>query len=177
MSGFTLKVFSLTKLTAIQLLIVIAFCSASQASGGGIAVIPDKSTFIQIINFLLLIWMMNIIVYKPIRGILAKRKKTIEGLEKSIETNENNAIEKDKSYSVGLKEARSKGIKEKESLMEAAGSEEKEIIGKINEKAQANLKEIREKIGKEAEEVREKLQQEVDAFATAIGQKILGREV
>ncbi len=174
-SGFTLNYFSIFKSVTIQVIFLIS-CAAT-AAAEGIAVIPDQSTVIQIVNFVLLIWVLNVIVYKPIRGILIRRKEKIDGLEKSIETKENSAIEKDKAYGAGLKDARSNGLKEKESLLNAAAAEEQEIIGKINEKAQENLKEIREKIRKETEEVRTALQQEVDTFAEAIGQKILGREV
>jgi hypothetical protein len=46
-----------------------------------------------------------------------------------------------------------------------------------NKKYQANLAEIKEKIAKDTAEVKASLQQEIDAFAEAIGQKILGRVV
>jgi F-type H+-transporting ATPase subunit b len=36
---------------------------------------------------------------------------------------------------------------------------------------------MREKIAKDAEDVRTSLQKEIDAFANAIGEKILGRAV
>ena len=135
----------------------------------------DGSLFIQIVNFIILIFVLNIVLYKPIRNVLLERNKKVVGLGESIETFNKDAKEKDDAFASGIRAARAKGLKEKEVLLEAASEEEKKIIAKINEKAQANLAEVRSNIAKDAEKVRAKLQKEVDVFADAIGQKILGR--
>ncbi|MBW1940078.1 MAG: ATP synthase F0 subunit B [Deltaproteobacteria bacterium] len=137
----------------------------------------DGSVFIQIVNFIILIWVLNIILYKPIRNVLAQRKEKITGLEQSIETFNYDSKEKEDAFDAGIKEARAKGLKDKEALVEEASQEEKSIVEKINEKAQADLVQIRSKIAKDTESVRVSLQQEVDFFADAIVKKILGRAV
>lgn len=137
----------------------------------------DGSLFIQIVNFIILIFVLNIVLYKPIRNVLLERNKKVVGLGESIETFNKDAKEKDDAFASGIRAARVKGLKEKEALLEAASEEEKKIIAKINEKAQADLAQVRSEIAKDAEEVRAKLQKEVDVFANAIGQKILGRAV
>lgn len=137
----------------------------------------DGSLFIQIVNFIILIFVLNIVLYKPIRNVLLERNKKVVGLGESIETFNKDAKEKDDAFASGIRAARVKGLKEKEALLEVASEEEKKIIAKINEKAQADLAQVRSEIAKDAEEVRAKLQKEVDVFANAIGQKILGRAV
>jgi F-type H+-transporting ATPase subunit b len=137
----------------------------------------DKSVFLQIINFLFLIWALNTVLYKPIRKILLQRKEKIEGLENSIENFEKNAKEKEDAYASGIKDARIKDQKEKEALLISAQNEEKQLIEKINKKAQEDLAQMRNKIAGETESVRASLLKEVDSFAAAIGQKILGRVV
>ncbi|MGE0086764.1 MAG: ATP synthase F0 subunit B [Desulfococcaceae bacterium] len=137
----------------------------------------DSSLFIQIGNFLLLIWVLNMILYRPIRKILLERKEKVSGLEKSIDIFSKDAAEKDGRYMEGLRSARAKGMKEKETLVHGAEAEEKAIITRINEKAQADLSKMKEKVAKEAEAVRKELLQQVDAFANEIGKKILGRAV
>jgi F-type H+-transporting ATPase subunit b len=143
--------------------------------GGGLTVIPDGSLFIQIANFLFLIWVLNLILYRPIRNVLIQRKEKVSGLEESIEAFQRDVTEKEEAYAGGIREARVKGLQAKESLINAAAEEEKAIVAKINEKAQADLAQVREKVAKDADAVRKSLMQEVDNIAEIIGQKILGR--
>jgi len=153
----------------------LALGSSEESGGGGITVLPDGSLIIQIVNFLLIIWIMNLILYRPIRNILRQRREKVEGLELSIETYNENAQEKDDAFASGIKEARTRGLKEKETLLLAAAEEEKQIIENVNAKAQAELAEIRKKIVKDADAAKASLQEKVDEFADDICQKILGR--
>lgn len=137
----------------------------------------DGSAVIQIVNFILLIWIMNTVLYRPIRNMLQKRQEKVKGLESDIDLCDKDAKEKDEAYLSGVRAARAKGLKEKESMMQAASEEEKKIIARINEKAQADLVTAKERIAKDAAAVKNALLKEVDAFATQISQKILGRAV
>lgn len=137
----------------------------------------DGSVFIQIANFIFLIWVMNMILYKPIRKALLQRKEKVSGLELSIDDFNTQALEKENAFASGIKEARANGLREKQALIQSGSDEEKIVLENINKKAQAELALSREKIAKEAESVRISLQKELDTFVNAIGQKILGRAV
>lgn len=137
----------------------------------------DGSLFIQIANFIFLIWALNMVLYRPIRKILVQRNRKISDLEDNIEAFQTDAQAKDDAFVAGIKKARADGLKEKHVLLEAAGQEEKRIIERINQKAQADLAAFREKIAQDSEAVRKALQAKTDEFADAIGQKILGRAI
>ena len=155
----------------------IVLGSSGESGGGGVTVTPDGSIVIQIVNFLFAIWVLNLLLYKPIRKILIQRKEKIDGLELAIETSNSDFREKDDAFAAGIKEARARGFKEKDALLQQAGDEEKTIIADINRKAQAELAQIREQIKNDAEVARQSLQSEIDDFANQISQKILGRAV
>ena len=133
------------------------------------------TVWVQIANFLILIFALNILCYKPIRKILLARKDKIDGLSSGIDSASQEAAEKDKAFGQGLKEARSKGQTEKEALLQAASDEEKAIIAKINDKAREDLAAIKAQIAKDTDAVKTALEKDVDTFADAITQKILGR--
>ncbi|MFH1152505.1 MAG: ATP synthase F0 subunit B [Pseudomonadota bacterium] len=135
----------------------------------------DGSLFIQIINFLFLLFMLNLVLFKPIRKILLERREKVSGLETGIQTLSQDAVAKDKAYKDGLKGARTEGLKKKEAFIEEASQEEKAIIDKINQKAQANLAQIRAQVTEETDKARAALEKEIDVFAKGIGEKILGR--
>ncbi len=135
----------------------------------------DGSLFIQIINFLFLLYALNLVLFKPVRKILLERKEKINSLEKGVESLSSKASEKDNAYKEGVKRARAEGLKQKETFVEQASEEEKEILERINKKAQANLAAIRNQVAEETEKARLALEKEIDTFAKAISEKILGR--
>jgi len=140
-----------------------------------ITVIPDISTVYQMINFLILLFVLNMVLYKPIRNVLLERKAKIEGMQNGAEKAQSDLIAGEDAYNNGLKQARSKGLKNKEAFVEEASKEEKEIIDRINKQAQANFAEIKKQVAQETEQARKALEAEVDTYAKAIGEKILGR--
>ena len=151
--------------------------ASSEEGGGGITVIPDASVLIQLANFLLLIWALNILLYRPIRKILRQRKQKVESFETTIDTYNQDIQKKDEAFASGLKAARAKGYKEKEALLQAAAEEENRILENINAKAQAEREAVRDKIARDVEAAKASLQNKIDEFANDIGQKILGRAV
>ena len=140
-----------------------------------ITVIPDISLVYQMINFLVLLFVLNLVLYKPIRNVLLERKAKIEGMQNGAQKAAKDLVAGEDAYKDGLKQARSEGLKEKETFIEEASKEEKEIIDTINKKAQATLAEIKKQVADETEQARKALEGEVEAYAKAIGEKILGR--
>ena len=99
----------------------------------------DSSFLIQIVNFIFLIWALNVILYKPIRGILLKRKAYVAGLKNGTEKADSEVQEKETAFLEGIRATRSEGVEKKKAMMEEAFQEEKAIVEKINTKAQADL--------------------------------------
>ncbi|MFH2059753.1 MAG: ATPase [Pseudomonadota bacterium] len=140
-----------------------------------ITVIPDISTVYQMINFLVLLFVLNLVLYKPIRNIILERKAKIEGMQVGAQKAATDLVAGEDVYKNGLKQARAEGLKNKEAFIEEASKEEMEIIDGINKKAQANLAQIKKQVAIETEQARKVLETEVEAYAKAIGEKILGR--
>ncbi len=137
----------------------------------------NESILIQIVNFLVLVWLLNMVVFRPIRRILAERKDKVKSMEAAIDKSAGEVASKQSTYAESIKEARLEGVKKKDAQIQVATDEEKQIVEQINQKAAANLAEIRERVSKEAETARASLLNQVDEFAREIGQKILGRAV
>ncbi|NVM20756.1 MAG: ATP synthase F0 subunit B [Desulfobacterales bacterium] len=133
--------------------------------------------FVQMANFIFLIFVLNAILYKPIRKILIERKKKIQGLEESIDGAQRNAAESEQTFQTKIGEAKTKGFQEKDALKQAGQEEEKRLIDEINQKAQADLEAVRAQIAKDAADAAQRLKGEIEAFSAAIAEKILGRAV
>lgn len=133
--------------------------------------------FVQIANFILLIFILNAILYKPIRNILIERKKKMQGAERAIEALQGDAAESEQTFQTKIGGAKTEGFQEKEALKQAGQEEKKQLIDEINQKAQADLEAIRAQIAKDSESARAKLKGEIETFSAAIAEKILGRAV
>ena len=140
-----------------------------------ITVIPDISLIYQMINFLVLLYVLNLVLYRPIRKVLLERKAKIEGMQTGAEKAADDLVAGEDAYKNGLKKARAEGLLKKDAFIEEASGEEQEIIDRINKKAQANLAEIKKQVANETEQARKSLEGEVEAYANAIGERILGR--
>jgi len=149
----------------------------ASSEGGGVTVVPDWSVSIQIVNFLFLIFALNLLLFRPIRRVLKERRDKIRGVEAAIENAGRTVQEKNAAFDKAIRDARAKGLKEKEALVKQAEEEERRQIESINSKAVAEMEDIRRKIGADAERARQDLQPQVGAFAQEITQKILGRAV
>jgi len=135
----------------------------------------DGSVFIQIINFLLLIWLLNMILYKPIRNMLEERKEKIQNLESTVQKCNADAEASETSYKKGLDDARQKGLEQKNALIKEAEAHERTLISELNQKAMKEMEQIKQRIQNDVGKAKMKLAEEIESFAQAIGQKILGR--
>ena len=133
------------------------------------------TVLVQIANFLITIFLLNMVVYKPIRGILKQRRAKMDGLESNIQSISADAESKNQDFEGGIKEARIKGQNRKETLMQEAADQEKTIVAQITEKAQKDLAAVKATIARDVTGVQQALEKEIDTFADAITQKILGR--
>jgi len=137
----------------------------------------DLSAVFQIANFLVLIWALNLLLYRPIRNILKQRSEKTDGLSSRIDVLTQDVADKTAAVAEGIKAARAQGQKQKEAALAKAAEKEKAILQDITDKAKANLADVKAQIVKDTEAARQTLSAEVDTFAAAVAEKLLGRAV
>ena len=137
----------------------------------------DYSVFIQIANFLILLVLLNIILYKPIRRILKQRKDEMEGLELRASDLQAKAAKDSKTLEESISGARREGYKEKESLKAAALETEKRMYQEATAKAGDQLDRARKEAEQKLAEIRQGLMQQVGIFSRELAEKILGRSL
>jgi F-type H+-transporting ATPase subunit b len=141
------------------------------------AINPDITVIIQIANFLFLLFVLNLVFYRPIRRILGRRSEEVRGLQESI----GDFREKSDQYSKDLEEsyegARSEGFKEKDKLKQAGAKVEKEILNAAISSAEAKIGKAKEEIDRSITGVRQSLEKELNMFSKELAEKILGRSL
>ncbi|MGO9316024.1 MAG: ATP synthase F0 subunit B [Syntrophobacteraceae bacterium] len=135
------------------------------------------SLFIQMANFLVFLIAMNFVLYRPIRRIVAERKKMISEKQESVDNLEAQAKAALLDYDQKLQESRSMGFQRILELKAAGHEQEKELLRQISEQAAAKVGELRAKIQKDIGIARMELKHQVKSFSVDLAQKILGRKI
>ena len=137
----------------------------------------DITVIIQIINIVVLIIVMNAVLYKPVRTVLAKRKEKLAELANAIETFKKNTELRKDEISRKLNEARSKAKEEIDTAKGAAQVSTAESLAQVRQKAMASKTDQLNEIQKQFTDARQQLSGQIDSFASEMAAKILGRSV
>ena len=138
---------------------------------------PNITVFIQIANFLFLLFILNIIFYRPIRRILGRRSEEVRGLHESIGDFREKYDQYGKDLEESYKGARGEGFKEKDELKKAGTTVEKEILQEAISSAEAKIGKAKDEIDRSVTGVRHSLEDELNMFSKELAEKILGRNV
>ncbi len=133
----------------------------------------DITFVIQLVNFLILLAILNLIVFRPIRGIIKQRAEKIASDLSAIENFNSKAKEKLEEYENSLKKAYEEGNELKNKFKSEALEEEKSIIMEAKEVAMKELEEARTKIKEQSRAVREELLAKVDDYAQKVVEKVI----
>ncbi|MFP4070796.1 MAG: ATP synthase F0 subunit B [Desulfovibrionales bacterium] len=131
--------------------------------------------FIQLINFLIILFVLNFLLYKPIRGIIKKRTELMAGQLNDIEKFNSQAETKLVDYEAALNEARKQGKDIRGNYREEGYVQEKAVIESAQADAAAKLKEDRAQIEKNKSQAMQSLKSKIDAYAKMATEKVLGR--
>jgi F-type H+-transporting ATPase subunit b len=132
---------------------------------------------IQVINFLVLLFLLNALLFKPVLAKIREREAQIRrDQEKAAELGERVQAHETK-HQEELTTARQTAAQEKNALMAEAKKKEAEVLDKARTEAGRIVDEMRATIEAEASQVRRTLKDEMTPLAQAMTEKILGRSV
>lgn len=140
--------------------------------------IEINSTIIwQFANFLVLLFVLNAVLYRPLRNNIQKRTETIEQAQEKARKLEVDIQEKMARYQEQLENAKREAGKERAEMRAEAARKESEILGEAREKTAEYVQKIRNQVSADAEQAGRKLEDDTRAMAGMIATKVLGREV
>lgn len=129
--------------------------------------------FIQMINFIVTLVLINFLLVSPIRRILQKRKQLMQSQEAEADTLFGDAAKLLADYEARLKNAREAAVARRNEQQEKAHKEEQSLLSSAMEQAEAYLRDARAELKNEADNAREKLKADVDGLATMAVAKVL----
>lgn len=135
----------------------------------------DYTFFVQLVNFLVILTVLNLILYRPIRGIIKKRAEVMDEKLKAIEGFAGDADAKLRSYKESLSGSRVAAQGVRMSLREEGLAAESAALSRAAGEAAEKLAAARAEIEKQKQAALTTLRAEVADYAKGVANKVLSR--
>ncbi|MDD5343595.1 MAG: ATP synthase F0 subunit B [Smithella sp.] len=142
-----------------------------------VTVIPDYTMLIQMVIFLALVFVLNILLYKPILSIIDRRKKQLEESENEIRLFNESVEKRVAEYEEKLKQAKVKATEAKKEIIQEGANQAKNIVDVVRNEIPVMAREFQQKMDKEVEKAKLILDSHSQELSVQIAQKVLGRPV
>ncbi|MCL2761325.1 MAG: ATP synthase F0 subunit B [Desulfuromonadales bacterium] len=137
----------------------------------------NLSFVFQLVGFLLLILILNIFLYKPIRKILAERSDELLSAKERAEVVDQEIQAKMAEYEARLRDMKSNTTDERGQLTKEAQAEENAILELARKEATDSINTIKTRISAEVSDARVILQEQARSLSKDICEKVLGRSL
>ena len=134
----------------------------------------NATLFIQVVNFLLLMWILNRLLFGPIVRAIEEREEKIRRLLKNTEEISSQAQGVKEDYEKKMKQAHVKAFEAKEKVRTGGVEEAERAVKKALSEAEKSLTETRGVVTLEAERAREEFGSLSQEISREIYLKILG---
>jgi F-type H+-transporting ATPase subunit b len=137
----------------------------------------DWTLFMQIANFLLLVFLLNMVLFRPIRGTLKERQNLISGMQSDISSLTETEQELRQDISSELLSARKSGINKRDMIKQEGSAVEAGLMEKAKAEVDDEMERMANKIKADVAAARDALKPQAESFALDLAAKILGREM
>ncbi len=142
-----------------------------------VSVIPNYTIFIQMITFLALVFILNVLLYKPLLSIIERRKKQLDELESEIKLFNESVDKRAAEYEEKLKLAKSNASELKKEIIKEGTDQAKKIVDAVRNEIPLMMQEFQQKMDKEIQIARQTLDSQSRKLSLEIAQKVMGRSV
>ena len=137
----------------------------------------DYTILVQMVNFIILIFILNALLYKPILGIIDKRKQKMDESDSEIKRMNQTVEQKMAEYEEKVRLAKVDAMEQKNAIVKEGSEVAKGIIDAVRGEIPAMMEQFHAKIGKEVEEARAILHSQSQKISLDIAEKVLGRSI
>ncbi len=137
----------------------------------------DSSVLYQIVNFVVLIFILNALLYKPLLGIIDKRNKLFDDSRAEVESLNQSVEQKMSEYEAKLSEAKAAAMEQKNMIIAEGAEKSKGIIAAVREEIPKMMEQFQGSMAKEINEAKRILRDQSQRISVEIAEKVLGRSI
>jgi F-type H+-transporting ATPase subunit b len=142
-----------------------------------IQLVPDGTLILHVIIILVMVWILNKTLYKPINRILEAREKRTRGRMSEAQEILTDVSEKVSNYERQLRQARAEGYAMSEQERTLAMQERQQKLNEMRQQLSESIAQEKQTIQIQVEEARVTLEAESRRIAREIGERVLDRPV
>ncbi|MFZ0050585.1 MAG: ATP synthase F0 subunit B [Desulfobaccales bacterium] len=131
----------------------------------------------QLVTFLVLVFLLNMVLFRPIREALKKRQARMDAQGADINLMETQGRGLNSETMDKLAAARREGVGVRESLKQEGSEAEAARLEEIKREVDQEWSQVEQQIKEDVARARETLQTQTQSFAQLLVSKILGREL
>jgi F-type H+-transporting ATPase subunit b len=140
-----------------------------------VKLVPDGSLFVHIAIILIMIWVLNRTLFRPINRILAEREARTGGTSGEAAAVLQQVEQKLTAYEKGLRDARGAGYQKMEAVRAEAMAARQTELSAVRDEVGGLVKAEKDSIASQAQEAKAALSVEAKNAAASISARILGR--
>lgn len=142
-----------------------------------IQLVPDGTLFLHIAIILVMVFILNRTLFKPINSVLEERERRTHGRSDEAKNTIKRVEESLLQYERSLREARVESYQTMERQRAEALNERQHRISLIKEEIGSRVEEEKKAIHFQSEEARATLEHEAQQVAASVSAQILGRSI
>ena len=137
----------------------------------------DFTLLIQMVNFVILMFILNLLLYKPVLGIIDKRKKNLQDIEEEIKRLNQSVDERMAAYEEKLRLAKVQALEKKQEIMAEGAEQAKSFIEAAKGDIPGMMEKFHADMNREVDEARRILTNQSRKISIEIAEKLLGRSL
>jgi F-type H+-transporting ATPase subunit b len=130
-----------------------------------------------IINFLLLVFLLNLVLFRPIRKVLKERQAKLDAEAADIGLLETQGQGLASEIKEKLAAARREGAGTREALKQEGAAAEAALLAEVKRETDLEWSRVEQQIKDDLTRARKALKAQIQSFAQLLAAKILGREL
>ncbi len=137
----------------------------------------NETLILQIISFLIFLFIINRIMFRPLRKVMNERESYIENIQKDIVEAENQFEDLTNQIQAQEKAVRNEAFAQKEQLEASGGQQAAEILASTREEINTLRAEAQKEVDARISEARKHAQKESEKLAPKIIETVLYRKL
>lgn len=137
----------------------------------------DSTLWIQLVNFLILVFILKILLYKPILGIMEKRRQQFDGARDEVRGLHEAVEKKMAEYEEAVRKAKQAAMEQKSEFVKEGAEEARKIVDAVRGVIPKMMEEFQGKMNREIDEARGVLKNQSQRLSLEIAEKVLGRSL